>query len=129
MKKEITVVAAIITKEDKILCTQRGNVKYLPYKWEFPGGKVELAETKEEALIREIKEELGCSIIIKDHAVEVKHEYDFAIINLTAYYCNIIDGNILRKEHHAIKWCSIDELFDLDWADADLPIVQRISNR
>ena len=48
---------------------------------------------------------------------------------LTAYYCNIIDGNILRKEHHAIKWCSIDELFDLDWADADLPIVQRISNR
>ncbi len=123
MKKEINVVAAVIIRGDKVLCTQRNDTKYLPYKWEFPGGKIEAQETEKGALIREIREELSCTIEVNDKIIEVSHEYDFAIVNLTAFYCNIISEEIILNEHKKMTWARFDELKSLDWAEADLPIV------
>jgi len=126
MKNEIDVVAAVVIKNNMVLCTQRNDTKYLPYKWEFPGGKVEVNESDREALIREIHEELSCTIEVNDELIMVNHEYDFAIINLKAFFCNIIAGDVSLNEHKKMKWASFDELKLLDWAEADIPIVRAI---
>ena len=123
MNKIFNVVAAVIIKGNKILCTQRGNTKYLAYKWEFPGGKVELGEQLEDALIREIKEELGCNISIKKYLLTIKHKYDFGTVKINAFLCQLIDNDPICLEHNKICWLDSSELNDLDWADADLPIV------
>ncbi|WP_392564396.1 (deoxy)nucleoside triphosphate pyrophosphohydrolase [Orbus wheelerorum] len=123
MDKIIHVVAAVIAKDGKFLCAQRCNTKYLAYKWEFPGGKVEQGEQLNEALIREIKEELGCSILIKYHLLTTEHHYDFGIINIDAFFCELVDESPKCLEHNEIRWLEAKELPALDWAEADLPVV------
>jgi 8-oxo-dGTP diphosphatase len=127
--KRIEVVAAVIVDvNNKYMCVQRGfnNKSYLSEKWEFPGGKIEANENHEEALIREIQEELKMQIEPLNHIITVDHTYpDFQLI-MHAYLSKIIDGEPVLTEHLELKWLSEDELSGLDWAAADIPIVYEI---
>lgn len=126
-KKEIHVVGAVIIEDDKILCAQRGATKTLAYKWEFPGGKIEKGETEQEALKREIQEELRCNIEVLDQIEYTIYEYDFGIVHLTTFYCRLTEGEPVLTEHVALKWVNQEELPDLDWAPADIPAMQKIA--
>lgn len=128
--KKYEVVAAIIIYNGQILCMQRDKSKYdyISYKYEFPGGKVELEETKIEALQRELQEEMEIHITIKnkDFFMTVEHVYpDFEII-MHSYICYIDNNNFVRNEHIHHKWLKAVELSELDWAAADIPIVKRL---
>lgn len=126
MKKRIEVVGAVIVRDGKILCAQRGATGSLPGMWEFPGGKIESGETARAALIREIEEELECSITVGDEINTAEHEYDFGIISLTTFYCELVHGTPSLTEHQAVVWLSPSEIKNLDWAPADLPAVNAI---
>lgn len=128
--KTYNVVAAVIVNSDRILCMQRNESKYdyISLKWEFPGGKVEDNETEEEALIREAKEELNLDIIIEDKLITVAHEYpDFKIIMHT-FLCFCLSKDIILNDHKDFKWLKKEELRSLDWAAADVPIVDKLMN-
>ncbi|GAB3802247.1 (deoxy)nucleoside triphosphate pyrophosphohydrolase [Virgibacillus kimchii] len=127
-KKNIYVVGAVIIKDNKILCAQRGNSKTLPYKWEFPGGKVEKGETEKNALEREIEEEMKCTIEVGDQVEHTVYEYDFGIVHLTTFYCTLLDGTPVLTEHKSIKWLPKEELSMLDWAPADIPAIKKLSD-
>ena len=123
-KKILQVVgAAIINDKNEVLCAQRGYGS-LKGKWEFPGGKIEKNESDAEALAREIKEELGINVSVKDMIDENYHEYDTFNVNLRVYKCTYISGEINDTEHQSLKWVEGRKLNDLDWADADKPIVE-----
>lgn len=124
--KNIHVVGAVIVRGNKILCAQRGPGKSLPYKWEFPGGKIESGETPQDALQREIKEEMRCLISVGDRIEYTIFEYDFGIVHLTTYYCELLDGEPEMSEHISIEWLPINKLSTLDWAPADIPAVEKI---
>ena len=126
--KRIEVVAAVIQKENKIFCAQRNLSKSMGGKWEFPGGKIEVGETNEEALVREIKEELDSDIIVEKYMMTIEHEYPTFHITMHAYLCTLVKGELTLKEHNDSVWLSKEELLKLDWADADKPIVNIIIN-
>lgn len=129
--KKINVVAAIITHNNKYLCLQRDKAKfdYISYKWEFPGGKIELNESDEAALKREIKEELDFDINVEHLIIEVNHQYPDFHITMNAYLCHADNMNFKLKEHINYQWLTKDELDILDWAAADLPIVNLSKNQ
>lgn len=124
--KNIEVVAAIFIKEDKIFCAQRSNKGHLPFKWELPGGKVEEGESHNDALKREIYEELDTVIEVKDYYMTVKHHYKAFHLTMHAYFCEIIKGDLELKEHIDSCWLTAKQLDNLDWAAADIPIVRRL---
>jgi len=124
--KHITVVAAVIKKDDKIFCAQRKDSGEIAKKWEFPGGKIEQGETPEAALIREIKEELTVDIAVGEFLITVNHDYSNFSITMHAYSATILDGTIKLLEHIDSSWLTQEELHRLDWAAADLPIVERV---
>ncbi len=126
MRKQIDVVGAVIVQDGKVLCAQRGPEGNLPYKWEFPGGKVEAGETPRAALLREIDEELLCVVEVGDQVECTTHEYDFAFITLTTFYCALLEGEPQLTEHAQVLWSKPDALSELDWAPADLPAVAQI---
>lgn len=126
--KTIEVVAAVILDNDKILCVQRNASKfeYIAFKYEFPGGKVEQGESNEQALVREIAEELNLDIQVEKHFLTVDHGYpDFRII-MHSFICRGLTYDLKLNEHIDYKWLKKDELIKLDWAAADLPIVDKI---
>ncbi|MDH4471000.1 MAG: (deoxy)nucleoside triphosphate pyrophosphohydrolase [Fluviicola sp.] len=126
--KKIEVVAAIIVHTDKILCVQRNESKYeyVSFKYEFPGGKIELDETAENALIREIKEELRMDIRIQNLFLTVEHTYPDFHITMHSYICHTERTDLQLEVHVDYKWLTIDELDKLDWAAADIPIVDKL---
>lgn len=127
MKKNIHVVGAIIAKEGKVFCCQRSLEKSLPGKWEFPGGKIESGETKQQALVREIKEELEIDIAVSQtDYLSVTYDYDFGVVNLSTFICEIVSGEPKLTEHIQAKWVTFESLSELDWAPADLPIVEKL---
>ncbi|MBL1230242.1 (deoxy)nucleoside triphosphate pyrophosphohydrolase [Enterococcus sp. BWB1-3] len=126
MKKEIHVVGAVIEKDGLILCAQRGADKSLGGLWEFPGGKIEPEETPQQALEREIQEELLCEILIKNKIVTTRHEYDFGIVELTTFFCELLKGEPKLTEHKSIKWLTISQLETLEWAPADIPTIDEL---
>lgn len=126
MKKIINVVGAVIVHEGKIFCGRRGQNKSLPGMWEFPGGKIELNETPEQALRREISEEIRCEIKVGKQIEHTVYEYDFGMVHLTTYYCRIVSGKPQLTEHMASKWLKPSELKYLNWAPADIPTVDKL---
>ena len=130
MKKHYTVSAAIIIENKKILCVQRnkGKYDYISYKYEFPGGKLKLDENEEDALRREISEELNLEIDVIEKFLVVTHEYLDFNLTMHSYLCKANTEQLDLKEHIDAKWLHKDELIELDWAAADLPIVSKLIN-
>ena len=128
MKKQINVVGAVIRRDGTILCAQRGLSGSLPGMWEFPGGKIEFGETPREALQREIVEELDCEVSVGELVTTTAHEYDFGVVNLTTFYCELINGTPVLSEHEAVRWLLPSELHTLHWAPADIPAVELIES-
>ncbi len=123
-KDTIRVVGAAIIKGNQVLAAQRSSGMSLAGFWEFPGGKIEANESEEEALIREIKEELTVDIQIIDYINEYSYAYDFGVVNLKVYTAEITAGSIILKEHSDKRWLIADELSSVNWAPVDLPAVK-----
>jgi len=126
--KQIQVVAAVIISNNKILCVQRNENKlpYISKKYEFPGGKIELGESKEEAIKREIKEELKMEINIDREFLTVSHQYPDFHLTMYSFLCSCKDSSLTLTEHIDFKWLDKNELEELDWAAADIPIVIKL---
>ncbi|MGM9763608.1 MAG: (deoxy)nucleoside triphosphate pyrophosphohydrolase [Candidatus Cryptobacteroides sp.] len=121
--KKIEVVAAIIRDaEGRIFATQRGYGEFKDM-WEFPGGKVEAGESHEEALKREIREELDTEILVDGFLCMVEYDYPAFHLTMHCYLCSVLSGGLVLKEHEAAKWLSIDRLDSVDWLPADLQIL------
>jgi len=126
--KHLEVVAAIITADQKILCVQRGDTKYAytSNKYEFPGGKMEKGETSEDALRREIQEELHQDIRITKHFMTVTHAYPDFHITLHCYLCTCENTELTLTEHIDFKWMELEKIGELDWVEADREVVEKI---
>lgn len=120
--KTIEVVAAIIHKDEKILATKRGYGEFIN-QWEFPGGKIEANETKEDALIREIKEELNIDIEITNFALDVEYSYPTFNLKMDCFDCKIKNGTPELLEHNDARWLSKHDLDSVDWIPADVDVV------
>jgi 8-oxo-dGTP diphosphatase len=128
--KSIEVVAAIIENENQFLCVKRAKSKY-PYismKFEFPGGKVEVGESLEQAIIREISEELNLSISVKSHLSTVTHDYPDFRIKMHGYLCTCENRVLVLREHLDAVWANRDALSVFDWAAADIPFVDLLQS-
>lgn len=123
--KNVKVVAAIIINNGKVFATQRG---YGEFKdgWEFPGEKIEIGETPEQALVREIQEELDTQINVNEKIDTVEYDYPNFHLSMDCFICNIIKGDLILKEHEAAKWLSKDELYSVDWLPADKDLIEKI---
>lgn len=126
--KRIEVVAGVIKFKNKILCVQRGESKlqYISKKYEFPGGKIEEGETKENALIREIQEELNMKISISKEFMTVEHQYQDFYLVMHTFLCDVKTEELTLNEHLSYEWLCLSELNKLDWAAADVPIVNKL---
>jgi len=129
MKKQINVVGAVIVRGGLVLCAQRGPSGGLAGLWEFPGGKIEPGETPREALAREIVEELECTVEVGAEITTTSHEYDFGVVNLTTFYCTLVQGSPVLTEHASVIWLGPDQLDTIEWAPADIPAVTLVRNR
>ena len=127
-KSNVNVVAAIIQHSGEILAVQRGTSKfaYLSGKYEFPGGKVEETETAEQAIIREIKEELLLDISVLHELITIDHEYPDFEITMQCFICTAKDRALTLTEHTDYQWLPIQDLPSLDWAAADIPVVEAL---
>ena len=124
--KELYVVAAIIKKDNKILATQRGYGEFEGL-WEFPGGKIEEGETKEEALVREIKEELNADIKVDEFALDLEWQYPNFYLYMSCFMCSL-ESVIELLEHMGAKWLSLDDLDSVEWIEADIKAVNYLKN-
>lgn len=120
--KTINVVAAIIKHESRVFATQRG---YGEFKdgWEFPGGKVEIGETNEQALIREIQEELDTTISVDSFLRTIEYDYPTFHLHMDCYLCSVVSGQLILKEHEDAQWLTKDRLDSVNWLPADLELI------
>lgn len=123
--QSIEVVAAVICDESQVLATRRGYGEFINM-WEFPGGKIEPGESKEEALMREIQEELHVTIQVDSFLVTVEYDYPNFHLKMHCYFCTIIDGEPRFTEHNAWKWVDSYTIDALEWLAADLAVVTAI---
>ena len=123
--KTIRVAAAVIRKGNRIFATQRG---YGEFKdgWEFPGGKIEPGETPQEALVREIREELETEIRAGDLIDTIEYDYPTFHLSMDCFWCEIVEGSLELKEHEAAKWLDRESLYTVDWLPADVGLVEKI---
>lgn len=123
--KTVKVVVAIITHNNRIFATQRG---YGEFKdgWEFPGGKIEPGETPQQALAREIKEELDTEIEVGDYLETVEYDYPTFHLSMDCFFCTIKSGELVLKEHEAAKWLTAETLDSVDWLPADRGLIETI---
>ena len=126
--KTVKVVAAIIRDGNKVFATQRG---YGDYKdgWKFPGGKVEPGETAQQALVREIKEELDTDIAVGDYLTTIEYDYPTFHLSMQCFWCRIVDGTPVLKEHEAARWLDVDHIDSVEWLPADLTIIDLIKDK
>lgn len=120
----LDVTCAIIIKDDKILATQRSEKMRLPLKWEFPGGKIEWNETPEKCIHREILEELNIEIDLRAKLDPQSYDYGNNVINLIPFVAKYVSGEIILVEHNSYKWLRKEELRALDWASADILVLE-----
>ena len=123
--RQIEVVAAIIVKDHKVFATQRGYGEWKDF-WEFPGGKIDAGETPEEALRREIKEELDTEIAVGELFTTIDYDYPTFHITMHCYLCTIENGSLTLLEHEAAKWLSLDQLDSITWLPADLLVIAEL---
>lgn len=125
LHKKIEVVAAIIKDGEKIFATQRG---YGEFKdgWEFPGGKKEADETLEEALLREIREELDTAIKIDYLLDTIEYDYPTFHLMMHCFLCTVLSGNLILREHEAARWLTKEQLWSVDWLPADLVLIKKL---
>ena len=123
--KTIHVAAAIIREGGRIFATQRGYGEFKDF-WEFPGGKVEPGETPEEALVREIREELDTEISVGERAARVEYDYPEFHLSMECFCAEVVSGGLVLKEHEAARWLSGEELDSVDWLPADLELIERL---
>lgn len=123
--KVVEVAAAIIQKEDKIFATRRGYGEFKGM-WEFPGGKVEPGETPEEAVVREIREELETEILIDQCFVEIDYDYSDFHLHMKCYLCSIKSGDLKLLEHSEARWLTRENLDSVEWLPADVGVIERL---
>ena len=124
----IEVVAAVILHEGRILATQRGYGEWKDW-WEFPGGKMEAGETPEEALVREILEELSTEISVDEFLCTVEYDYPKFSLTMHCYLCSLLTEALHLNEHEAAKWLTQDELDSVEWLPADLKVIEALKKR
>ena len=128
VKPMIEVTCAIILDGERVLVTQRSDEMPHPLKWEFPGGKLKTGETPEGCIIREIREELGVEISVRQMLPSVKHTYSNNIVKLIPFVCMIKHGDISLLEHRSYRWVHRSELEQIDWLEADVEVVALINS-
>jgi 8-oxo-dGTP diphosphatase len=120
----IEVVGAVLVQDGRILAARRSREMNLPGMWEFPGGKIEPGESPQDALRRELAEELGCTVEVGDRVQTTTHGH----VILTTYYCRLVDGTPEAIEHSELRWVAPHELAALEWAPADIPAVRLLAS-
>ena len=125
--KTIQVVAAVIIQDEKVFATQRG---YGEFKdgWEFPGGKIEKGESPQEALIREIDEELNVSVSVGGLLDTVEYDYPTFHLSMKCYLCTIESGELVLKEHKNAKWLDKKQIYSVDWLPADISLIKKLED-
>ena len=124
--KSIRVVAAVIRDRDRIFATQRGYGNYKGW-WEFPGGKIEAGETPQEALKREIREELDTLVEVGDLVACVEYDYPEFHLSMACFWCTVVEGKLTLNEAEDARWLSKDSLMSVKWLPADLEVLEIIS--
>ena len=124
--KSIRVVAAVIRDNDRIFATQRGYGNYKGW-WEFPGGKIEAGETPQEALKREIREELDTLVEVRDLIARVEYDYPEFHLSMDCFWCTILEGNLHLNEAEDARWLTKENLMSVKWLPADLEVLEVIS--
>lgn len=122
------VVAAVIIHNEKVFATQRGYGEFKD-KWEFPGGKVQQGETRQEALIREIQEELDTTISVGEMIDTIETDYPNFHLSMSCYFCTVLEGKLTLLEHEAAKWLDKDHLYDVDWLPGDRAILKEVEKK
>ena len=123
--KQIEVVAAIIRKEDKIFATQRGYGDFKDW-WEFPGGKMEAGETPEEALKREIREELSTEIMVDEFICTVEYDYPNFHLTMHCFLCSLLTESLHLNEHEAARWLTKNDWESVKWLPADMIVIEKL---
>lgn len=124
-RKTIRVVAAIIRDGNKIFATQRGHGEFKGG-WEFPGGKIEAGETSEEALVREVREELDTEIAVGELVETVEYDYPTFHLSMDCFWAEVVSGELVLKEHAAARWLMKEELGSVEWLPADIGLIEKL---
>lgn len=128
MNKNIKVAAAIIIKDGRFFATQRGYGAWKDW-WEFPGGKVEAGETSEEALVREIKEELDTLVSVDEFVTTVDYDYPEFHISMDCFICSVISGELKLLEHESAKWLPLSDPWQVKWLPSDIEVIKKLTER
>lgn len=128
MNKNIKVAAAIIIKDGRFFATQRGYGAWKDW-WEFPGGKVEAGETSEEALVREIKEELDTLVSVDEFVTTVEYDYPEFHISMDCFICSVISGELKLLEHESAKWLPLSDPWQVKWLPSDIEVIKKLTER
>jgi 8-oxo-dGTP diphosphatase len=127
-RKTINVVAALIRDGKRVFATARGYGNYKGW-WEFPGGKVETGESPEDALVREIREELDSEISVNEYISTIEHDYPEFHLSMRCYWCSLISGDLVLKEAEDAKWLDVETIDSVKWLPADITLIDEIKKR